>query len=190
MTRIIAGDAKGVALTVPKSGTRPTSDRVREAMFSSLDASGALDGAAVLDLYAGTGALGLEALSRGAAEAWFVERAPKAAGLLKRNVRLVQDAIGAGRRRVRAQVVVSAALAFAERDGAQYDAVFADPPYEVPNDELEALLAALAARLTPGGVIVLERSTRSSKPAPPASLELTAARSYGDTALLTYEHTA
>ncbi|GGA63748.1 methyltransferase [Pseudoclavibacter endophyticus] len=189
MTRIIAGDAKGVSLTVPKSGTRPTSDRVREAMFSSLDASGVLDGATVLDLYAGTGALGLEALSRGAAEALFVERGAKAANLLKRNARQVQDAIAARSRRVRTQVVTGSALGFAERDGGRFDVVFADPPYEVADTELEALLAGLAPRLAAGGVIVLERGARSGEPATPAALKRTHARRYGDTALLTYELT-
>lgn len=186
MTRIIAGDARGVALTVPRTGTRPTSDRVREALFSSLDARGALDGTAVLDLYAGTGALGLEALSRGAAEAWFVEKAPKAAGLLKRNASTVSDALRARSRTVRTHVVTASALAFAERDGADYDVVFADPPYEVGNDELEQLLAALEPRLAPEGIVVLERGSRSGEPAAPAGLALEQSRRYGDTAILVY----
>ena len=186
MTRIIAGDARGVALTVPKSGTRPTSDRVREALFSSLDAQGVLDAAAVLDLYAGTGALGLEAASRGAAEVWLVEHAAKAAAVLRRNAAAVSDAVGGTGRRVRTHVVTGAALTFAERDGGTYDVIFADPPYEVPNGDLERLLAALAPRLAPGGRIVLERAERSGAPDAGASLTLEQSRRYGDTALLHY----
>ena len=85
MTRIIAGFAGSLSLQVPRSGTRPTSDRVREAIFSALEARDAIDGAAVLDLYAGSGALGLEAASRGAAEAVLVERAKPAADVCRRN---------------------------------------------------------------------------------------------------------
>ena len=87
MTRIVAGSAKGRTLAVPKSGTRPTSERVREALFSRLDHMNVLDGAVVLDLYAGTGALGLEALSRGAATATLVEKAAGAARVATSNVR-------------------------------------------------------------------------------------------------------
>lgn len=187
MTRIIAGDAGGVALTVPKSGTRPTSDRVREAIFSSLDARGALDGAAVLDLFAGTGALGLEALSRGASEAWFVEKSAKAAGLLRRNAASVGDAIAATSRAVRSHVATASARTYAEGDGIDYDVVFADPPYEVGDDELAALLALLAPRLTDDGIIVLERGAKSADPAVPPELELAQQRRYGDTLVRYYE---
>lgn len=186
MTRIIAGDARGVALAVPKSGTRPTSDRTREAIFSSLDARGALDGTAVLDLYAGTGALGLEALSRGAAEAWFVERAPKPAGLLKRNASAVAEALRASSRTVRTHVTTAAALGYVERDGTSYDLVFADPPYDLGNDELTTLLEALVPRLAPDGLVVLERATRSGEPEIPAALVLEQSRRYGDTNVLLY----
>lgn len=187
MTRIIAGDARGVALAVPKSGTRPTSDRTREAIFSALDARGALDGAAVLDLYAGTGALGLEALSRGAAEAWFVERAPKAAGLLRRNADAVADAVRARGRTVRTHVITAAALTHVEHDGADYDVVFADPPYDLGDDELSRLLEALVPRLSPDGLILLERATRSGEPPAPDALTCTQSRRYGDTNVLRYE---
>lgn len=87
MTRIVAGSAKGRTLAVPKSGTRPTSERVREALFSRLDHMNVLEGATVLDLFAGTGALGLEALSRGAARATLVEKASAAARVATANVR-------------------------------------------------------------------------------------------------------
>lgn len=186
VTRIIAGDARGVALHVPKSGTRPTSDRVREALFSSLDARGALDDAAVLDLYAGTGALGLEAISRGAVFAAFVEHAPRAASLLRRNASAVTDALPAARRGVRTSVTTASALTHVERDGGVYDLVFADPPYDVPNGELERLLAALEPRLAPHGLIVLERAARSGEPAAPERLELEQTRRYGDTAMVFY----
>src|SRR5690348_12518329 len=92
MTRIVSGFAGSLALQVPKSGTRPTSDRVREAAFSALDARGAVHGARVLDLYAGSGALGLEAASRGAAVVTLVERNPAAAQVCRRNATAVTRA--------------------------------------------------------------------------------------------------
>lgn len=183
--RIIAGAAKGVALQVPSSGTRPSSDRLREALFSALDARGTLTEASVLDLYAGSGALGLEALSRGAAEAVFVERAGRAASLLRRNAEAVTAAIAP--RRVRARIVTASAVGFVEKDaGGGYHLVLADPPYELGNAELERLLAALTPRLRPDGVLVLERAARDEPPAAPAGLELEQSRRYGDTVLFNF----
>lgn len=186
VTRIIAGDARGVALSVPKTGTRPTSDRVREAIFSSLDARGLLEDAAVLDLYAGTGALGLEAASRGAAQVWLVERAPKVAALIKRNAGAVAAAVERSGRRLRTHVIAASTVAFVERDGGEYDVIFADPPYEVSNDELTTVLEHVSTRLAPGARIVIERDTRSGEPALPAGLELESVKRYGGTAILVY----
>lgn len=185
MTRIIAGDARGAALAVPRSGTRPTSDRVREAMFSTLGSMGVLEGVEALDLYAGTGALGLEAVSRGAASATFVERAPKAAALLRRNAAAVEEAIrrsGSGRR-VRLRVEQGSALAGAEQAAAGLGLVFIDPPYELPGAEIAQVLAALAPKLEPWGIIVLERSARDPLPELPAGIALEQTRIYGETAL-------
>lgn len=179
MTRIIAGDARGRRLAVPPAGTRPTSDRAREGLFNALEARIGLDGARVLDLYAGSGAVGLEALSRGAAVAVLVESAPKALAVLRANV----AALGlAG-----AEVVAAPVLAHLGGPAPRvpYDAVFADPPYAAPEDEVGAVLRALARPgwLAEGGLIVIERSSRSPEPTwvEPITRELR--RTYGEAAL-------
>src|SRR5919202_958028 len=134
MTRIIAGAAGGRRILVPPKGTRPTSDRVREALFSALETDPGLAGAAVLDLCAGSGALGLEALSRGAAHALFVESDRRAAGVLRRNV--VDLALpGALVRGAPAAAVLSGP---ADR---AYDLVLVDPPYTVPDSAVAGWLA-------------------------------------------------
>ncbi len=138
MTRIIAGAAGGRRLVVPPSGTRPTTDRVRESLFNILTARIALRGISVLDLYAGSGALGLEALSRGAASAMFVESDQRVAAVLTRNIATV-GLLGATLRRGTVAAVLSA-----ERES-PVDLVLADPPYDLPAAEIEAVLAALSA---------------------------------------------
>ncbi|KAB1659636.1 16S rRNA (guanine(966)-N(2))-methyltransferase RsmD [Pseudoclavibacter chungangensis] len=188
MTRIIAGDARGAAIAVPPSGTRPTSDRVREALFSALESRIGLDGADVLDLYAGSGALGLEAASRGAANTVFVERAPRAAKLLRANVGAVRDRLGPTRlRATRFDVATQSVRAFLERDTGRYDIVFADPPYDLDGDEVDVVLEGLVDRLRPVGTIVFERSSRSPEPSVPDGLVLDRAKRYGETVLYFYE---
>lgn len=185
MTRIIAGDGRGAALAVPKSGTRPTSDRVREAIFSALEAADVLEGVEVLDLCAGTGALGLEALSRGAASATLVEKAPKAAAILKRNAGEVERAIRAAapKRRVRVRVETASAQSVASTCAPGLGLVFIDPPYEAADAEVTAILEAIAPKLEPWALVVLERSTRSGLPELPASLALERTKAYGETAI-------
>ncbi len=185
MTRIIAGRAGGRRLAVPAGrGTRPTSERVREAVFSRLDHLGAVQGARVLDLYAGSGALGLEALSRGAAHAVLVEASPKVAALARRNA----VTVGAGAATVLA-VPVARALA-GPPAGAPVDLVFADPPYDVSQDELAVVLDALAApgRLAADAVVVVERSARCAEPSWPPPLRRFAGHRYGDTRVWLAEH--
>jgi 16S rRNA (guanine966-N2)-methyltransferase len=180
VTRIIAGVAGGRRIAVPPKGTRPTSDRVREALFSALDADPGLDGTAVLDLCAGSGALGLEALSRGAAHALFVESDRRAAGVLKRNT--------AGLGLAGAQVRVgSAATVLAARAERGYDVVLVDPPYDVPATEVAGWLAAAAAHgwLAPGAVVVVERAGRDGAFPWPPLLRPGRERRYGDTTLHT-----
>jgi 16S rRNA (guanine966-N2)-methyltransferase len=152
MTRIIAGTWGGRRLATPKgSDTRPTSDRVREALFSSLESElGRFAGLRVLDLYAGSGALGLEALSRGAAEADFVEANRSAAAVIKRNVAEL------GAPPSRARVHVSPVDRFLGAPAEGFDLIFIDPPYNVPTDEVTMIVGALP----PGGLIVVERSSR------------------------------
>lgn len=179
MTRIIGGLAGGLRLHVPLRGTRPTSERVREALFGALDARSLCDGARVLDLYAGSGALGLEAASRGAETVVLVERDRAAAKVAERNAEAVAKA-GAARALVE-QVGVAQYL---QRTGRRFDLVFLDPPYDLPDAELEAALAELAPALEHPATVVLERSRRSAPVALPGDLELERSRDYGDTTLL------
>lgn len=175
MTRIVAGTARGRRLKVPAHGTRPTADQVREAVFSALAARVDLDGARVLDLYAGSGALGLEALSRGAEHVLLVEHDARAASVLTENARLV-DLPGAVVRRS----TVAAALAGAP--GAPYDLVVADPPYAVTDVAVAGVLAALleGGWLAVDAVVVLERSSRAARTVWPEGLEATWSKVYGE----------
>ncbi len=175
MTRIVAGRAGGRSLAVPGSGTRPTSDRVREALFSRLDHDGVVDGATVWDLYAGSGALGLEAASRGAREVVLVEAARQAAEVCRRNV----ATLGLPGVRVVAQRV----SAYLQTASGPVDLALLDPPYDVGEPELAEVLAALAPHVAADGVVVVERSTRSPEPTWPARLQRVADRRYGETVL-------
>ncbi|MEL7974419.1 16S rRNA (guanine(966)-N(2))-methyltransferase RsmD [Isoptericola sp. F-RaC21] len=186
MTRIVAGRFGGRSLQVPPKGTRPTSDRVREAIFSRLDHLDVLDGARVLDLYAGSGALGLEAASRGAAEVVLVDANRRAADVARRNV----ATLGLQRE---VRVVADSAERFAAgavpAPGAStargFDVVFLDPPYDLAEDALTAVLAHLAAPgvLAADAVVVVERSTRSPEPAWPDGLAAFVRKDYGETAV-------
>ncbi|MGC1152443.1 16S rRNA (guanine(966)-N(2))-methyltransferase RsmD, partial [Mycobacterium sp.] len=138
MTRIIGGVAGGRRIAVPPRGTRPTTDRVRESLFNIVTARLDLSGLSVLDLYAGSGALGLEALSRGAASALFVESDRRAATVLERNIATL-GLPGATLRRGLVATVLAAGAAM------PVDVVLADPPYEVDAAEVDAVLAALNA---------------------------------------------
>lgn len=178
MTRIVSGSAGSLALKVPDAGTRPTSDRVREALFSALEARGYLEDAHVLDLYAGSGALALESLSRGAASAVMVERSPAAAKVCQRNANAL---IAAMPGKADARVVIRSARTYVEEDGLAFDLVFIDPPYDLPEEDLTAVLRALPARLAPDALVLVERSTRTPEPAWPASLERFAEKKYGET---------
>jgi 16S rRNA (guanine966-N2)-methyltransferase len=172
VTRLIGGAAGGRRIAVPPTGTRPTSDRVREALFSVLEARGAVEDAHVLDLFAGSGALGLEALSRGAAGAILVERDPRACAVIQSNV----TAAGVHGALVRRAAVA----AFLKRTPTPVDLVFVDPPYAEPVD---AVLALLVPWLADGALVVVEREVRSLAPAWPEGLAPEQARTYGDTAL-------
>jgi 16S rRNA (guanine966-N2)-methyltransferase len=182
VTRIVAGTAGGRTIAVPAKGTRPTSDRVREAIFSRLEHLGALDGARVLDLYAGSGALGLEAASRGAVSVTLVDSARPAADVARRNV------AGLGMTGVR--VVTETAERFAasltgSRATAPLDLVFLDPPYDLDEESLATVLTHLAAPgvLADDAVVVVERSIRTPEPAWPDGLAPFARKDYGETAV-------
>lgn len=172
MTRIIGGRAGGRRINVPPTGTRPTSDRVREALFSLLEARGVVEDATVLDLFAGSGALGLEALSRGALTATLVERDPRACAVIQNNVRSA-TITGAMVRR-------SSVTPFLRRPTESVDLAFVDPPYE---ESVDAVLPLLTPWLTAGATVVVERDTRSPAPAWPDGFDVEEPRVYGETAL-------
>lgn len=187
MGRIIAGRARGARLTaLAGTLTRPTTDRVREALFSALATwSGTAGepveaqcaGLAVLDVFAGSGAIGLEAASRGADPAHLVERDRRAAGVIRRNIASTG---------LPAHLHVRDAAAFlAGPAPVVFDVIIADPPYEVPNDELTGLLQAAVdgGFLAHDGMFVIERSRRDPEPAWPVGFELSSRRDYGETAL-------
>jgi 16S rRNA (guanine966-N2)-methyltransferase len=178
--RIVAGWAGSLQLAVPPDGTRPTSDRTREALFSMLASRDAIRDAAVVDLYAGSGAFGLEALSRGAASVVLVERSPRAARTIRDNAkRLQRSAPGP----VALEVVQQSVESFLTGASGGIGLAFLDPPYDLPDAQVAADLAALAPLLVADAVVLVERSSRSPAPALPAGLELERTRVYGDTAV-------
>jgi 16S rRNA (guanine966-N2)-methyltransferase len=187
MTRIIGGIAGSRKLVSPAKTTRPTSDRIRESLFSKLEARDLLESSHVLDLYAGTGALALEAVSRGASVAWMVERDGKAAAVCVANARLVQKALQDEELEAETKVVnKSVAAMLAGEASTRFDIVFIDPPYEVTNDEVTANLTALEAHLNADAVVVVERSSRSGAVSAPKYLKFDEEKSYGDTVLFFY----
>ncbi|MFP5072262.1 16S rRNA (guanine(966)-N(2))-methyltransferase RsmD [Pseudonocardia nantongensis] len=182
MTRLIAGTAGGRRLDVPPSGTRPTSDRVREALFSALDHDPGLSGTTVLDLCAGSGALGLEALSRGAADAAFVESDRRAAGVLRKNL----AAVGLGGR----VLAGKAGTVLAGQAPLAFDVVLVDPPYAVPDAEVAGWLSSAAGNgwLADGASVVVERARSSGAFAWPTGFAPERERRYGDTVLHRARH--
>ncbi|GHF83690.1 16S rRNA (guanine(966)-N(2))-methyltransferase RsmD [Streptomyces filamentosus] len=177
MTRVIAGTAGGRRLAVPPgNGTRPTSDRAREGLFSTWEALHGIEDARVADLYAGSGAVGLEALSRGAAHALLVEADARAARTVRENVRAL-GLPGAEARTGRAEQV-AAGPAPAE----PYDLVFLDPPYAVPDEELREILLTLRAGgwLSEDAVVTVERATRGGEFGWPDGFEALRSRRYGE----------
>jgi 16S rRNA (guanine966-N2)-methyltransferase len=182
MTRIISGFAGSLTLSVPRAGTRPTSDRVREAIFSALDARGALVGARVVDLYAGSGSLGLEAASRGASHVTLVEKNPAAIKACRSNAALVLKGAPRGSE-LRIETSGQSVDGFLATSIAEWDVVFLDPPYDLGDKELASTLALLAPRLSDDAVVVLERSSRSPAPDWPHGIALDRRKDYGDTTL-------
>lgn len=178
MTRIVAGRAGGQRLQVPAKGTRPTSERVREALFSHLDHLGYTDGTRVLDLYAGSGALGLEAVSRGAARAVLVESGRAAAAACRANAERTRLA---ARVQVRAVPVRRYLAAGPPADG--FDLVLCDPPYA--DEDTDEVLATLAEPgwLAEDALVVLERDARSAPPTWPEHWQVQLARRTGETVL-------
>jgi 16S rRNA (guanine966-N2)-methyltransferase len=176
--RVIGGTAGGRRLVAPKSDARPTADRVKEALFNVLG-DARMRGAHVLDLYAGSGALGIEALSRGAARAVFVDRDRAAVAAIDAN--LLATGFGEVASAHRAT-----ATTYLARPSDGFDLVFADPPYDAAASELVAVLDALArpGRLAPGAAVVLEQGRAVGRPPLPDGWATEFERAYGDTLLL------
>jgi 16S rRNA (guanine966-N2)-methyltransferase len=187
VARVIAGEAGGRRLAVPAGrDTRPTSDRAREGLFATISSMlGSLRGARVLDLYAGSGAVGLEALSRGAEHVLLVESGARAARAITQNI----EAIGLpgavlAADRVERVLARGPAPAGGQDDIAQarYDVVFADPPYALADAEVARVLSLLAERdwLAPGALVIVERATRSGPVNWPDGFMPDRARRYGE----------
>ncbi|KOG30260.1 16S rRNA (guanine(966)-N(2))-methyltransferase RsmD [Streptomyces wedmorensis] len=177
MTRVIAGTAGGRRLAVPPgNGTRPTSDRAREGLFSTWEAFHGLAGARVADLYAGSGAVGLEALSRGASHALLVEAEPRAARTVRENIASL-GLPGAELRTGKAEQIVTGP---APAD--PYDLVFLDPPYAVGDADLREILLTLRSGgwLSEDALVTVERSTRGGEFGWPAGFEPLRSRRYGE----------
>ncbi|MCJ1679867.1 16S rRNA (guanine(966)-N(2))-methyltransferase RsmD [Streptomyces sp. APSN-46.1] len=177
MTRVIAGSAGGRRLAVPPgTGTRPTSDRMREGLFSTWESLHGVQGSRVLDLYGGSGAVGLEALSRGAAHTLLVESEAKAVKAIRDNIAAL-GLPGAEFRAGKAEQIVAVPA-----HGEPYDIVFLDPPYAVEHDDLGEILLTLRANgwLTDDALVTVERSTRSGAFPWPEGFEPLRSRKYGE----------
>ncbi|WP_271798979.1 MULTISPECIES: 16S rRNA (guanine(966)-N(2))-methyltransferase RsmD [Dietzia] len=191
MTRIISGRLRGLSITVPPAGTRPTTDRVREALFSAIGSRVDLDGAAVLDLFAGSGALGLEAVSRGADVAWFVEENQRAVACLKKNTVGASSSLSSSsssssplRLTVKRAALPAAVRGRCPVEGG-FHLVLADPPYERSAELDEPVLDALLAGgwLAEDALVVWERSKRDPAVRWPGGYEVVFERTYGETAV-------
>ena len=186
---VITGRFKGMPLATPRAETRPTTDRTKEALFSRLESHGLLQDARVLDLFGGTGALGIEALSRGAHELVVVESSAQAAQLIAQTLTALRRYAGwqegMGARVVHAKAERYAAKA---KPGEPFDLVLIDPPYAFASADCERLLRDLTARglVARFGAIVLERSTRTAPPAAPEGWVMIDRRDYGETAVYTF----
>ena len=180
MSRIIGGVVGSLRLKGPAKATRPTSDRVKESVFSILESMDVLDGSVVIDLFAGTGALGLEAASRGAKSVTLVESDRAAAGICKENIALVD----AGLQKSGVEASIGFRQESAERhvkSAPKADLIFIDPPYEYSNSEITKLLEQIPR--APRALIVLERSSKSKPQEIPESYSRLREASYGDTAV-------
>lgn len=175
--RIIAGSVGGRRLKAPETdGTRPATDRVREAVFSSL--GNAVVDAVVVDLYAGSGSYGLEALSRGAASAIFVENGHSALRALSENI----QSLGLG-----GEVRRSTVRQFLQGNKVNFDLVFVDPPWPLATEELEGDFLMIDHVLRPGGVVVASRRHTDRVPEGPENWRVAAEKRYGDTRILRYQ---
>ncbi|MHA6967417.1 16S rRNA (guanine(966)-N(2))-methyltransferase RsmD [Glutamicibacter bergerei] len=188
MSRIISGVAGGTSLkSVPGDATRPTTDRVKEALFSRLESWDVISSARVLDLFAGSGSLGLETASRGARQVLLVELAPKAVSVCQHNATKINEALKnevVSVQRGKVDTVLSSF--FDEETNAPtrtFDLIFMDPPYPLTDQELAVTLDKVSRVLAEDATVIVERSSRSPEPVWPANLEKIADKKYGETRL-------
>lgn len=176
--RVVAGSARGTRLARVPPGTRPVSDRAREGLFSSLGER--VPGAVCLDLFAGTGAMGIEALSRGAARCDLVDSSAAA-------VRAIEENLARTHLEDRARVRRADARGFLGGADEGYDLVFLDPPYALPEADLSGILDALRPHLLTGATVVLTRPARSGTDVIPVNLQVVRRLTYGDARILVLE---
>ena len=187
MSRIISGDAGSIRLHSVAKATRPTGDRVKESVFSALEARGLIEDCVVLDLFAGTGALGLESLSRGAASVILVEKDSEAHEICLRNSVQVLKAV----QKIRPGTAVSNknldAFRYLKSATQMFDLVFLDPPYEFANSDLLNILTSLRDLLSPDATVVIERSDRTEDLDQPDWLEVISDKKFGSTKVRMYQ---
>jgi 16S rRNA (guanine966-N2)-methyltransferase len=181
MTRIIGGVAGSLSISTPGSATRPTSDRVREAWFSILESRSMIEGAHVLDFFAGSGALGLEAASRGASSVVFVESHAPAARVIRANIESLRTALSPT---TSLTVVTSPVASYLQTTATTLcDLAFVDPPYDLETAAIEKLVGALLPQMADGGMVMIERSSRSQPLTWPLDFTPEKPRKYGETTL-------
>jgi 16S rRNA (guanine966-N2)-methyltransferase len=186
VSRIISGDAGSIRLHSVAKATRPTGDRVKESVFSALEARGLIEDSAVLDLFAGTGALGLESLSRGATSVILVEKDPEAHEICQKNSVQVLKTV----QQIRPGTAVSNknldAFRYLKSATQVFDLVFLDPPYEFANSDLLNILASLRDLLSPGATVVIERSDKTGDLDQQDWLEVISDKKFGSTKVRIY----
>lgn len=182
MTRIISGYLGSMQLKAAAKSTRPTSDRVKESLFAKLNSMGVIEGAQVLDLFAGTGALGIEAISRGAQGAIFVENNRQAHSLLVQNIDSARSSLEKQQLTAILRPENQEASRFLKNTPGLFDLVFIDPPYEVENSQIQELLNLLRSHISDQGVVVVERSSKNAAVTSDAYVQLSL-KVYGDTAV-------
>jgi 16S rRNA (guanine966-N2)-methyltransferase len=181
--RVIAGKYKKARLEVPKTGTRPTSDRIRESLFGKLENIIDFDGVNVLDLFAGSGALGIESLSRGASSAIFIDSARFAYNCIRENLQTVKA--------TNAKLYRKNALSFVlSKPKTPFDLIFLDPPYDLPTEKLDRLLGLLKANqfVSQSGLVIIERSKHSDPVNASALGEKALELTYGSTIVSVFEN--
>lgn len=186
--RVIAGMAKGRNLISPIGSTRPTSDRAREALFSSLESEfGSLSDLSFLDLYCGSGAVGVEALSRGAALVTSIDNDEKATNIARQNFQLVEKITGIGTYSV---ITMSVGKFLDKQSDFSFDIIFLDPPYDLPNNEIEKNLSALVTQsfVKPSSIVAIERDSKARPLSWPAPLREVKVRKYGAATIYYAEH--